>query len=199
MIKVIGISTSPRKDKNTDFAVKQVLSSIKEQSDQVETEFIGLSKRSILPCISCDFCKKNFSCSQNDDFNDLLAVLKDPAVKGIVLGTPVYMGGMNGQAKCLIDRSVVLRRNGFSLAGKIGAALAVGGSRNGGQELAVRDVQTGFLLHNMIIIPDSQPTAHFGGTGWERVPGGIEQDPDSLNTFKNLGINMANILNKLEN
>lgn len=198
MIKVVGISTSPRKDRNTDFAVKQVLKAVEEHYEGISTDFIGLSKKTIMPCNSCDFCKKNFSCSQNDDFNDLAAHLKDTSIKAIVLGSPVYMGGMSGQAKCLIDRTVMFRRNGFYFSGKVGAAVAVGGSRNGGQELAVQAMHSGMLLNNMIIIPDGLPTAHFGGTGWERVPGGIENDPDSLNTYANLGKNIAELLKRLK-
>lgn len=197
MAKVIGISTSPRTDRNTDFAVKQVLKAVEDHAEGIKTEFIGLSKKNILPCNSCDFCKKNFSCSLNDDFNELVTRLKDPSIKALVLGTPVYMGGMNGQAKCFIDRSVLFRRNGFYFSGKIGGAVAVGGSRNGGQELAVQAIHAGMLLHNMIVIPDGLPTAHFGGTGWERVPGGIEKDPDSLNTYVNLGKNIAGLLKRL--
>ena len=42
--------------------------------------------------------------------------------------------------------------------------LAVGGGRNGGQELTLRSVQTALMCQEMVIVGDGKPSAHFGGT-----------------------------------
>jgi len=82
----------------------------------------------------------------------------------IVFVSPVYMGSMTGQMKTLIDRTVGLRRNNMRLRDKLGAVLAVGGSRNGGQELTIIDIMAAMHIHGMVVIGDD---AHFGGTAHE--------------------------------
>ena len=77
-------------------------------------------------------------CSQQDDFQPLIPKLADPKIAGIIMASPVYMGSMSSQAKAFIDRTVLFRRNGFMFKNKLGGALTVGGSRNGGQELTLQ-------------------------------------------------------------
>lgn len=193
-MKVIGISTSPRKNKNTEFAVNTVLEKIKSLKPEIETEIITLAGKNIQPCNACGFCRDNFSCFIKDDFNDIADKLKNEDIKAIVFGSPVYMGGICGLGKNFMDRTVMFRRNGFYFANKIGAAVAVGGSRNGGQELTLQNIHASFLIHDMIVVGDSQNSAHFGGTGYERAEGGIENDRDSMVTFHNLGKKIASLI-----
>ena len=102
-------------------------------------------------------------CSQKDDFQQLIAKLADPEVVGIILASPVYMGCMSSQAKAFIDRSVLFRRNGFLFRNKLGGAIAVGGSRNGGQELTIQAIHAGMMIHDMIIVGDGDHRAGVSG------------------------------------
>ena len=65
------------------------------------------------------------------------------------MATPVYFGSVTAQVKTLFDRSVLLRRQGFQLKSKLGAGMAVGGSRNGGQEKTIQVVQDWMHIHGM--------------------------------------------------
>ncbi|MCI5224127.1 MAG: flavodoxin family protein, partial [Candidatus Electrothrix sp. AR4] len=111
-------------------------------------------------------------------------------VVGIILATPVYMGCMSSQAKAFIDRTVLFRRNGFMFKNKLGGVIAVGGSRNGGQELTIQAVHAAMMIHDMIIIGDGD---HFGGTVWGNHPDGYQADTIGVATARNLGRRMSEV------
>ena len=94
---------------------------------------------------------------------------------------------MTSQCKAFLDRSVVFRRNGFIFRNKVGGVLAVGGVRNGGQELTIQAVQAAMLCHDMICVSDGLNTSHFGGALWSGGANGIEGDKIGLDTAENLG------------
>lgn len=194
-MKIIGISASPRKNKSTFFLLEQCLEEVRQAATShgknLETELIDLASMKINGCIACDFCKKGVQCSQEDDFQQIIPELSDPELSGIVLATPVYMGCMSSQAKAFIDRSVLFRRNGFMFRDKIGGVIAVGGSRNGGQELTIQAVQAGMMIHDMIIVGDG---GHFGGAAWSNHPDGYEGDDTGIDTVRQLGKRMAEVI-----
>ena len=187
-MKIIGVSASPRKKQSTFFALEQCLDEVKLASEalgkSIDIEIIDLAGLKINGCVSCDACKKDLLCSQKDDFQLLIAKLADPEVVGIVLASPVYMGSMSSQAKAFIDRSVMFRRNGFRFRNRLGGAIAVGGSRNGGQELTIQAIHAGMMIHDMIIVGDGD---HFGAALWGKHPDGYEADATGLSTAKKLG------------
>lgn len=187
-MKIIGVVTSPRRNKSSKFLLEQCLEEVKMTAEKagvdVEVEILDLAGKQINGCIACDKCKKGVLCSQQDDFQPLIEKLADPSVAGIILSTPVYMGTMTGQAKCFIDRTVLFRRNGFLFKDKIGGVIAVGGSRNGGQELTCQAVHAAMMIHDMIIVGDG---GHFGGVAWGNHPEGYEADTVGVDTARQLG------------
>ena len=193
-MKILGVSASPRKNKSTRFLLQQCLTEIEKCSaalgTPLETECIDLAGLKISGCIACDACKKGVLCSQDDDFQQIIPKLSDPQLKGIILATPVYLGSMSSQAKAFLDRSVLFRRNGFLLKNMLGGVLAVGGSRNGGQELTIQAVHAAMLIQDMIIIGDGQ---HFGGTAWSNHPDGYEGDTEGIETARQTGKRFAEI------
>jgi multimeric flavodoxin WrbA len=197
-MKIAGIAASPRAGKNTEKSLQIVLDAVKEKQPEIETVFLPLSEKRFSGCISCDYCRTNFDCALEDDLTPVLNTLMDKDIQGIVLASPVYMGGMTSQAKAFLDRTVLFRRNGFFFQNKIAGAVAVGGSRNGGQELTLQNIHASFMIHDMIIVPDAAPSAHFGGAVWERVEGGMENDVIALETLKNLGYKMADLVCRLK-
>ena len=120
-MKILGISGSPRKNGNTSYLVKEALQAAKEEG--FETEFISLSGLELNPCIACDMCKKESACIIVDDINEIMEKIEE--ADGLILGSPVYFGGVSAQTKMIIDRSRPLRA-GFKLKYKVGAAISAG-------------------------------------------------------------------------
>lgn len=175
----------------------QCLAAVRETGLGFTTELVELAGLKFGGCLACGKCLKEFKCSQQDDFVPFISLLSDPDLAGLIVASPVYLGSMTSQCKAFLDRGVIFRRNGFLLSNKVGGALAVGGFRNGGQEQTVQTIQAAMLIQNMIIVGDSRPTAHFGGTAWSAHPGGIDQDTVGLDTCRNLGKRVAEVAAKM--
>lgn len=97
---------------------------------------------------------------------------------------------MTSQAKALLDRTVLFRRNGFLFKNKLGGVITVGGSRNGGQELTIQAVHAAMMIHDMIIVGNGQ---HFGGAAWSNHPAGYEGDETGIETAKLTGKRIAEV------
>lgn len=198
-MKILGINCSPRKGKTTFFALEQCLGAARKEQAGIKTEIMELGGMNIHGCCACGRCKETLKCSIDDDFAAIIPKLCDDEVKGIVIGTPVYFGTMASQCKAFLDRTVMFRRNGFLFRNKAGAALAVGGVRNGGQELTLQAVQAAMLCHDMIVVGDGMNTSHFGASLYSGCEGGIQKDEIGLATARNLGRRMAITINMLRN
>jgi len=192
-MKIVGISCSPRKGKSTKFALDVCLQAVKEMVPDIETLLIELAELKINGCVACGKCVKVLECSQEDDFPKMIPVLSDPELAGLVVATPVYFGSMTSQCKAFLDRCVMFRRNGFLLRDKVGGVIAVGGVRNGGQELAIQAVQAAMLVQDMVVVSEGRPTSHYGATLWSGHPDGIEKDAFGLETARNLGKRVAEV------
>ena len=196
-MKIVGISCSPRKGKGTKHALETCLQAAKEAEPEVETLLIDLSEMKMNGCIACGKCMKVLECSQEDDFVKMIPILSDPALAGLVVATPVYFGSMTSQCKAFLDRCVMFRRNGFLLRDKVGGVIAVGGVRNGGQELAIQAVQAAMLVQDMVVVSEGRPTSHYGATLWSGHPDGIEKDTFGLETARHLGKRVAEVATRM--
>ena len=192
-MKIIGVCCSPRKGKTTYYALEQCLQAVRESAPDMETGLFELADYRFGGCLACGQCTKGLKCSQEDDFEKILVPLTDPALAGLIVATPVYLGSMTSQCKAFLDRCVPLRRNGFLLRNKVGGVIAVGGVRNGGQSITIQAVQAAMLVQDMIVVSDGKPTAHYGGTVWSGTPGGVEADAFGLETVRNLGKRLAEV------
>jgi multimeric flavodoxin WrbA len=196
-MKIVGISCSPRKGKSTTYALDVCLQAVKETIPDAETMLIELAELKINGCLACGKCMKVLECSQEDDFPKMIPILSDPELAGLLVATPVYFGSMTSQCKAFLDRFVVFRRNGFLLRDKVGGVIAVGGVRNGGQELAIQAVQAAMLVQDMVVVSEGRPTSHYGATLWSGHPDGIEKDTFGLETARNLGKRVAEVSVKM--
>jgi len=183
-IKIVGISCSPRKAKTTAAALQAALDSAKSADPAIEVELIELAGMKIDLTSVPD---------QPDDLAKLVEKLGDPKIAGIIVGTPVYMGTMSTLCKLLFDRCMALRRNNFALRDKVGGALAVGGVRNGGQEITLQSILMSMLCQDMVIVGDGKPTAHFGATLLNNGKDDVSGDEFGLTTAKGLGKRVAEV------
>ena len=184
-IKIIGLSTSPRKGKTTAAALQVCLDAAKAAGPNVEVELIELAGMNI-PVFDP-------AAPGSADFDQVAAKLTDPKVAGIILGTPVYFSGMSSLCKAFLDQCMACRKSNFALANKVAGVVAVGGMRNGGQELTIQSVQAALLAHEMILVGDGRPTAHRGATLWNSANDDISGDELGLSTAKNLGRRVAEV------
>ncbi|HPB82990.1 MAG TPA: flavodoxin family protein [Spirochaetota bacterium] len=185
-MKIAGISGSPRKNGSTESIIRHCLSFFQENG--YATDLISLHETKISPCIHCDFCKEKPWCSQDEEANRVNTILAD--ADAILVASPVYFGCMTGQLKCLLDKTRPLRRDGMKLKGKIGAAIATGGSRNGGQELTIQNIHAWMLVQGIIIVGDNN---HFGGT----VHTPFKDDPAGLGTVDGTLTAMHSLLSRI--
>ncbi|HOM17438.1 MAG TPA: flavodoxin family protein [Thermoguttaceae bacterium] len=189
-IKIIGIACSPRKGKTTAQAVRVALEAAKAVApDRIEVELIELADLEIPGYVAAGIPLKE---GQRDDFPPLAEKLADKQTAGIIVGSPVYFGCMSYLCKAFFDRCIVLRKQ-FALSGKVGGAVAVGAGRNGGQELTLQAIRTVLSSHEMVLVGDGKPTAHWGATVWNNGKDDITQDEMGMATLKNLGRRVAEV------
>lgn len=195
MVKILGICGSHRANGNSESLLRIALG--EAQALGCDTEIVPLHKARIAYCIECDRCAEQcvLSHDANDDAAAILGKMRN--ADAIIISTPVLFGSVSGKLKSLFDRSIILRRQGFALRGKIGGALAVGGSRNGGQELALMQCIAFMLIHDMLVAGDGAPTAHFGGAAHARNPRDAEKDETGVKTAKNIGKRVAELAIRL--
>lgn len=173
-IKILGISGSPRNG-NTNILVKEALKGAEAQG--AETDFISLTGKRVMPCIACDKCLagEENGCIFDDDMGEIYSKFDD--VDGIILGAPIYYGGIAAQAKAMMGRLSGLRnraKEGLRL--KVGGAIGVAGARHGGQELAIWTIINFFNVLDIIPVGITAPHTQLGATGIAYSPGSIRED-----------------------
>lgn len=100
--KILVISSSPRKQGNSDVLCDEFIKGAKDSGHSVEKIF--LKDKKINYCTGCGLCfEKKGICSQKDDMEEI----KDKMIKAdvIVMATPIYFYAMAGQMKTFIDRN----------------------------------------------------------------------------------------------
>lgn len=181
--KILGISCSPRKGKTTASAVQISLDAAKEYAPQIETEFMDLAEMNIPAYIAAGLPLRD---GDKDDFPALLPRLTDPSVIGVIIGSPVYFGNMSALCKCFLDRCMAIRSDGFKWRNKAGGAIAVGSTRNGGQELTIESIKTALMGQDMLLVGTGHPSVRIGATLWNQDDS-IAADEFGISTAKDLG------------
>ncbi|MCD6391988.1 MAG: flavodoxin family protein [Planctomycetes bacterium] len=192
-MKIIGINCSPRKGRTTQESLEICLKAVRNKAGGIETDIIEMADLYIRGCVGCGYCRNQLKCKQDDDFNSLIPVLSNEDVAGIIIATPVYLGMMTSQCKAFLDRTVVLARNGSLLRNKVGGVLAVGGVRNGGQELTIQAVQAAMLCHDMVCVGGGTKAAHFGAALVSDERKGVTCDEIGIETARDIGRRVADL------
>ena len=100
MKKVLVISSSPRKNGNSERLCQAFAEGARQAGHDVEV--ICLRDYNLNYCIACYACNDLGRCVQEDGMNELAEKMKSADV--IAFGTPVYFYTMSGQLKVFIDR-----------------------------------------------------------------------------------------------
>ena len=188
-MKVVGINGSSRKNGNTTILIREVFKELAAAG--IETELIQLADQVITPCRACFACAQTGTCSLTGDaFADIFNRIIN--ADGILLGSPVYSADISARMKAFLERSAVLidMRPGL-LKHKVGAALAA--VRRGGGITALDSIYHFFLNHEVIVAGSTYWNIAYG-----KMPGEVLNDKEGINTMKNLGQNMAFILQHIK-
>jgi len=184
MIKIFGVSGSPRNG-STDYIVNEALKYLEEKYG-AETRYFSARGKHLNFCIHCDYCiRERSGCIHKDDMPDFYDGLE--WADGIIIGTPVYQGNLSAQTKTMLDRCrAVVAKDPDILRNKVGAALAVGGDRVGGQEIALQSIHHFYIISEMIPVGGGSFGANLGGTFWsqDRMAEGAAEDEEGLRSMR---------------
>ncbi|MEM2081779.1 MAG: flavodoxin family protein [Candidatus Bathyarchaeia archaeon] len=194
-MKVLGICGSPRQQA-TEHVLSEALRILEEKG--FETKFWTVRGKEVSFCTHCDYCLVEKQCVIQDDMQELYVLLTE--AKGIILATPVYNGGVSAQLKAIMDRTraaVASDENVFK--GKIGMGIAVGGDRAGGQELALMQIHTFFILNGIIPVSGGYFGANLGATFWTKdTLEGVKNDEEGFRSLRKTVKKFADFLKKYE-
>jgi len=190
MIRIVGVSCSPRKGKTTATAIQVALDAAKTVDPRIRVELIDLGGLQIAGSLGgATSAEAN---QPEDDFDlEVLPVLKAPRLPdGMIIGSPSYLRSMSALCKAFLERLQVFREPKLQLADMPLGALATGAYRNGGQELIIQEIQTAMLVHEVMVV-GGKPRAHQGATLWNNWKDDIMKDEFGIETAKQLGVRVA--------
>jgi multimeric flavodoxin WrbA len=128
IMRVVGISGSPRKGGNTECLVNECLNEFESDGWIVAKHY--LSEKIIGPCAGCEICVGKGICAIGDD--DAVAIFGDlMSCDAVIIGSPVYYRNVSSQLKAVFDRTFAYGHG--ILEGKPGGAIAVGRGEGAGQ------------------------------------------------------------------
>ena len=99
--KVLIISSSPRKNGNSETLAASFAKGAQEAGHQVETVYLREKQYGF--CKGCFACLKLGHCVIQDDAVEIAAKMHDADV--LVFATPVYYYSVSGQLKTMLDRA----------------------------------------------------------------------------------------------
>jgi len=190
-VKAVGFNGSPRPKGNTWHALKIVLDELRATGIETEIAQVGgLTLHGCKACLKCRETRDRKCHGWDDDMAPLIEKMLNADI--VLIGSPTYFSSMTSETKALIDRAgYVSGANGNPLRRKIGAAVVA--VRRGGANVVFAEINYFFLIKEMIVS---------GSTYWNfgigRQPGEILQDEEGVQTFHNLGKNIAWLAQKLQ-
>lgn len=182
MVNLFGISGSPRRAA-TDWIMQEALRYATERWN-AETRYFSVRGKKLNFCIHCDHCIKEGGCVHDDAMQEVYAGFA--WADAVIIGTPVYQGTLSGQTKVVLDRMrAYAASDPHALRKKAGAAVADGGDRIGGQELAIRAITDFYVINEMIHVGGGAFGANLGATFWSKDKGaaGVEEDKEGLKSL----------------
>lgn len=187
-MKVLVVNGSPHLTGCTDRALREVEQTL--EANGIETERVNVGNKDVRGCIGCNFCRQHGRCVFNDVVNETAPKLADAA--GIIVGSPVYYAGANGQLLAFLDRLFYSTSGVIDKTMKVGAAVV--SSRRAGSTSAFDEINKYFTISAMPIV---------SSTYWNEVHGftaeDVEADKEGLQTMRNLGKNMAFMIKAFDN
>lgn len=195
MTRLLFVCGSPR-NASTAYAVEECKKGALEVDD-ADVTILNLCGKKIAPCIGCNVCVKKGQTEcviYQDDMQEWNRSFFD--YDGILIGTPVYDMGLTPQLVGFFSRFraeyLNQKDDPFIRMYLPGAALAVGGTRNGGQEMAIQAIHGFYHTQGMPIVNGGLGV--YGGTSvWsqDRMAEGARDDERAMANARMLGKKLA--------
>jgi multimeric flavodoxin WrbA len=99
-LKILAVSSSPRRGGNSETMLDAAAEAARAAGAEVEK--IVLRDLGFKPCLNCGGCSKTGRCVLDDEYSELNGKIR--GVDRLVLASPIYMGSLSAQMKCLVDR-----------------------------------------------------------------------------------------------
>jgi len=189
-MKAIAICGSQRENGNTEFFLKTMLEGLSGQG--IETEFISLQDKTIMPCKGCYGCLAKKQCVIDDDFEEIFA--KMMVADGIIVGSPVYVARPSSLLSALLERATFSgRASGRMLSGKVGAPVTV--ARRTGQAFASAELLLWYFINDITI-----PGSMYWNIGVAGAKGAKDaaNDLEGIEIMKYSAVNMAHVMKALQ-
>lgn len=193
-IHIVGVSGSPQNGA-TKYSVQEALAAA-ESIGGVTTDLIDLRGMKLNFCVHCNRCVKEklgYCPAFSDDMTPQL-YQRMIAADGFIFGSPVYQMTLSGQLQTFINRLrpiAPLFATGH-FATRVGGAVAVGGTRHGGQETTLETINNFFLCTGMVNVSGGI-FAYNGAAVWSenRKAEGAKNDTIGMGTARVLGRRVA--------
>lgn len=202
-VKILGICGSPRKAAS-EYALRVALDAAAEVSG-VEVELLTLRAKEINFCIHCDQCirKNSMYCTLHQD--DMTQEMYDSFYEadGYIIASPVYEMNVTAQLATFFNRFRptynVLKSDPSYFSLKVGGGIAVGGTRNGGQETTIQSIHGFFHTHGIVPV-NGALGVYSGASVWsqDRRSAGAKEDLIGMNNCQRIGKRVAELAVRLK-
>lgn len=185
-MKVLLFNGSPKANGCTFTALSEIASVLEAQG--IETEILQIGNKPVQDCIACGGCAGKGKCVfSNDCVNDWIE--KAQYADGFVFGTPVYYAHPSGRILSAMDR--IFYAAGKQFAHKPAAVIA--SARRAGTTATLDAISKHLSISQMPIVTSTYWNMVHGNT-----PEETRQDLEGMQTMRNIGVNMAWLLQCIE-
>jgi multimeric flavodoxin WrbA len=186
-MKVVLFNGSPREKGNTHHCLEIVMNELKKEG--IECDCVWIGGKRLQGCTACLKCVENNDqrcVLSGDEMNEYIQKMLD--ADGIIIGSPTYFSDVSTSVKALIERAGYATRG--HLKHKVGAAVVA--VRRAGGVHVFSSINYFFLIKQMFVVGSSYWNLALG-----KAPGDVLEDQEGIQTFENLGINFAFLLQKI--
>ncbi|MGI6507801.1 MAG: flavodoxin family protein [Saccharofermentanales bacterium] len=159
-VKILGLCASPRRGA-TEAVLRKALEAAKGFGCAIETEYVSLSNKRIASCCDCRFCIENqMWCQVKDDMQEIFDLIID--ADALLVASPVYVMSATPHLYALCSRMrPAIHVYPELFREKFISVIAVGGKRNGGQEITISNIHNLFMARGMNVV--SNESGYYAG------------------------------------